>query len=1057
MVTVQHTGFQKYEATLVLRVGQIASVDIALKLATETVEITVEDKTPVVETGSSTLSDLKESARIKQLPLNGRFIETLFTLTPGVTRQGGTQVNGLQQGNVQFLADGVSIEDKYIGDFTRISPALEGVAEFKIETLNSTAEFSKPATISYLTKSGNNSLHGAVFETHRNNALLARNPFQTSPNPEENKPAFLLRNEFGAAIGGPIRIPKLYNGKDKTFFFFTYEGFRRVQKIFNLKASPTDELRSGDFSHYTRLGDPTIFKIYDPLTTRLDPATGQIIRDQFKGNIIPPDRISNLAKVALSYYPKPNRLGVPISENLGVSLPNNENQNKYTGKIDHQLTGKDSLSGTFTFVDQDRDGPKGGSPSTDIYFNKTTAKTVQFTLAETHIFGPREVNEFRFGGTRPTSRRGPPIRNPPLTTQLGLQNATGDTGWPCLYPYNDDNQTGEYGDFPNYIFWDDDNPQTAPQFFGTYADNLSMTRKKHNIKVGGQVRTLAVNSDERGQPRGCYSFYSSWTALADPTGLAVPGTGSGFASFLLGYGNGSLRSDKGFFYHRQKDIAVYIQDDWKATPRLTFNLGLRYEYYTRYKDTRKQISTYDPVTRQIVLQDPVENAFAVNAAAVAAYENAGAVFTTPGQVGFPSGLLEPDRNDWGPRLGFAYLLTKKGTTVLRGGYGLNYWTTPLITLQAPTRQNPPFNFTRTQLGYPLDPTQNLVTIPPYVLGGGTPAFSDTDVFIAAPIGLRPFSPFIKDSKAQSWNLTLEHELFSRTSVRTSYVGTHGSNLQTIEPINTAYPLSLFPDVSTQDRRRDPVYGDIGTLTDYGYSQSHQFQFEIKRNVSRGIIAQGFYVFQRTLNSSEQSTGSSGALGFLGDRQSGIESRDQRLRLEYGNSGYYPRHQVTFNFLIDLPFGPGQRFGGNTHGVAAKFTEGWQLASISSFRSGLFFSPNRNTWRVGDGNFPTDQRTINEWFDTSAFVQTIDPAGRRVDLITGGRPGRDILVGPGFANIDFSIFKTTKITERANVRFTADFFNLFNHPSYDLPNTSSGQISSIISTPRLIQFGIRVEF
>ncbi|HEY2933437.1 MAG TPA: TonB-dependent receptor [Acidobacteriota bacterium] len=1053
VITVEHGGFEKYEGKLVLRVGQQLDVDIALKVAGQATQIVVQDTTPAVETASGTLSDVKESARIKQLPLNGRNIQTLFSLTPGVTTQGGTQVNGLQQGNVQFLADGVSIEDKYIGDFTRVSPALEGVQEFKVETLNSPAQFSKPATISYLTKSGTNRIHGAVFETHRNNALLARNPFQ----PVGAKAPFLIRNEFGAAVGGPVVIPKLYRGKDKTFFFFTYEGLRQNQSLFNLKGSPTDDLRGGDLSKYIPIGESKVYTIYDPLTTRTDPATGRITRTPFPGNIIPANRISSLAKKALEAYPKPNRAGAPLDQNLGVTLPNTVNQDKFSTKIDHQWGANDTLSGTLTFVDEVRDGPKGGAPTTDIYFNKNTARTTQGTFAETHVFSPQVVNEFRIGGTRPNSRRGPTIKSPAVTTVLGLQNVTGDTGWPCLYPYNPVDGDTEFGGWPQGLWWDDDNPQTAPQFFGTVVDNLSITRRKHNIKIGGQLRTMAINSDERGQPRGCYGFDSQWTALGDPNQLPVAFTGSGFASFLLGYGTGDLRSDKGFFYHRQKDIGLYIQDDWKVSSRLTLNLGLRYEYYTRYKDTRKQISTYDPATKSLVLQDPVEKAFAVNAAAVAAYRAAGVIFKTADEVGFPSGLLEPDRNNWGPRVGFAYLLTPKGNAVLRGGYGINYWTLPLITLQAPTRQNPPFNFTRSQLGYPANPEDRLTTVPPYVLGGGTPAFSDANVFIRAPVPNRPFSPFSRDAMAQSWNVTLEYEILPRTGLRTSYVGTHGSHLQVIEPINTPYPQSRFPTLGQQARRRDPVYGDIGTLADYGYSQSHQFQLEVKRNVSSGIIAQGFYVFQKTLNTSEQSTGSSGALPFLGDRQSGIESRDQRLRLEKGNSSFYPRQQFTLNFLIDMPFGPGKQLGSDLHGLAARLVEGWQLASISRFRSGLYFSPDRSRWRVKDGNLPADDRTINRWFDTTAFVLPRDAQGRVVDVITSQRPGRNILEGPGLANVDFAVFKNTRVTEDINVRFTADFFNLFNHPNYSNPNATSGRISSTVTDPRLIQFGLRIEF
>lgn len=1064
LVSTDVPGFHKYAAKVVLRVGQELTIDVTLAVAGSPVVVEVRDSTPVVETGGATISDVKESARIVALPLNGRSIATLFTLTPGVANWStslssstGNQINGLQQGSIQFLADGVSIEDKYLGDFSRVSPALEGVQEFKVEAMNSTAQFSKPATISYLTRSGSNTIHGSLFETYRSNDFLARNPFSTKP------PAYLLRNEFGGALGGPVRLPGLYNGKDHTFFFFTYEGLRQDETYQATKGSPTEELRNGDFSHYIPSGESTVYTIYDPLTTRLDPGTGLYVRDAFPGNKIPESRISSVAKKALAQYPMPTSPGAPLDENLWVELPRGDRLNKYTGKVDHQRV-KDTLSFTYTFVDQKRPSPKSGSPTEEIFYNNTTARTQQATFAHTHIFGPRAVNEFRAGITRPNSRRGPTIKSPAVTDTLGLQNVTGDTGWPGLYPYDPVTSDIEFGGWPGGLFWDDDNPQTAPQLFTTWVDNLSVTRGSHNLKMGFQFRTMAVNSDERGQPRGIYEFGAEWTGLGDANGHLTPGTGSGFATFLLGYDgvqwspSSTLRSDKGFFYHRQKDLGLYFQDDWKVTQRLTVNLGLRYEYYSRYRDLRDQIATYDSQSRSLVLQTSVDQAFAVNPAAVKAYQDAGVVFKRYDEVGFPNHLIAPDRNDFAPRVGFAYALNRDGKSVLRGGYGISYWTLPLITLQAPTRQNPPFNFSRSQLNWPTEPRDLFRTRPAYVLGGGTPAFSDSEVFIAAPVSISPFSPYMRDPMAQTWNLTFEQEILKGTGLRASYIGTRGSNLQIMEPVNSFYPASLYPGVSEQDRRRDPTYGNANTLQTCGWSQSHQFQFEVRRTVSKGVQLQAFYVLQKTLNTSEQTTGDSGALRILGDRESGIADLDRRIRLEKGNSGYYPRHQLSFDFRIDLPWGPGQRWAGNTNGVLGKLLEGWQIAAISTNRSGLYFAPDRTRWRVADGNLPPGQRTVDRWFDTNAFVLPIDPAtGDTVDLITNKRPGRNILEGPGYSMVDFSLFKVTRISEHMTMRLTLDAFNLFNHPNYQRPNTTTGNITNTVSDPRLLQFGARFYF
>ncbi len=1053
VISVERSGFKKFEGKLVLRVGQEATVNIGLVATGGAITVEVKDETPVVETSTGTLSDSIESERIRTLPLNGREITSLFTLSPGVTQQNGTQVNGVQAGSVMFLGDGVSMEDRYTGDVSRVHPAMEGIQEFRIETLSTSAQYSKPATISYLTKSGTNLIHGSAFETYRSNRFFARDPFS------QNKQPQLQRREFGASVGGPVFIPKIYNGKDKTFFFFTYEGLRQPQMNTYHMISPPENIRNGDFSNYIPFGETSVYKIYDPLTTRLDPATGTYIRDQFPGNIIPADRISNMAKKALPYWPLPNIAGAGQDQNnLETHLSAGTMRNKFTAKMDHQMS-RDTISGSYSFMDESRDSPKGNGVSELIYSNKTTAKTWQVTLADTHIFSPTIVNEFRFGGTRPNSRRGPTIKDPVITTLLGLQNATGDSGWPCLYPYTY-NENLEFGDF----YFDDDNPQTAPQFFGTYADNLSWTKKNHAIKIGGQLRTGAFNSNEIGQPRGCYEFPADWTGLAgDPSGVYAPGTGSGFASFLLGYPlAGELRTNKGFFYHRQKDLAVYFQDDWKVTPRLTLNLGLRYEFYTRYKDKNNQIASYDPVTKSMVTSSPIDQSYLVSPAAIAAYEKAGVIFKSADQVGFPSGLLDPQHTDFAPRVGFAYALDSKGTTILRGGYGISYWTIPLIGLQSRSRTNPPFDYRQLMIGYPpsydysgVGQKEFTETTPPYVLGGGTLAFSDTSLSnIGIPISMAPFDPNLKDSMAQSWNFTLERQIFSKTGLRLSYVGTRGTNLQMIEPINTAAPASTMPGVSTQARRADPIYGDVGRLETYGYSNSHQLQAEVKRNVARGLTVQAFYAWNRSLSTTEFATGG-GSTQILGDRQSGIASQADRIRVEYAVSSAYPANQITFNFLYDLPFGPNQRWCATSNPIVSRIIGGWQVAALGGWRSGMYFSYSQRGVgysQIKDPNLPSDQRTQNLWFDPTAFVKL---AG--VDTYTAGRPARNNIIGPGFKNADFSLFKNTRIYERLNLRLTVDAFNVFNHPSWGNPNATTGKIQSMASSPRLLQFGARLEF
>ena len=1065
-VSVQYPGFQSWTTNLTLRTAQTAEINIVLDVGQISTQVEVKDSTPIINTVESTLSNTLEGSRILQLPLNGRDLAQLFQLTPGVNRTAGTRMNGIQSGAFQFLQDGISIENKYNGDIVNNRPAMEGVAEYHIESADSDAKYSRTGTVILTTRSGTNSFHGSIFDVHRNNGWgLVTRQYNQGIN---SKPAFLIRNEFGASLGGPVRIPKLYNGKDKTFFFFTYEGRRQNQSQPIVANSPPAELRNGDFSHYyaSDMSPGQVAIIYDPMTTRPDPAhPGFFLRDPFPGNIIPPERISAMAKAALPFYPMPNQPGLDYwSGNIRVTNPLINNLNSYTAKLDHHFSENDVLTGSYSFIDQANTQTKsgyGGTPSEEFYFNKGTSRTQVISLGETHIFNPNTVNEIRLGGTRPHDHRGPPPRTPARTTLLNLPNATGDTGWPCLVP-EDEAWSLDAG-----LHFDDDNPQTAPQTFYTVNDNVSMVRRSHHINVGGNFRDLLLNSDERGQPRGCYEFDWFQTGLEGLDSNPVPGTGSGLAAFLLGNADyAALRSDKGFFYHRQKEFQTYIQDDWRLNSHLTLNLGLRYELYTRYHDKRNQIATFDPASGAIVTPLPVSQI--AYPAAVAAYEASGVVFKSASEVGLPENLFQPQHKDFAPRVGLAYKINDK--TVVRGGFGMYYWTTPTITLQAPSRQNPPFNFTRQAASG--DTVTYLTHVPSFEMGNTPPdqIFGSTQLSVGTDnIGVSPFDPYMKDSWVDQWNITIERKIPWNSSLRLSYVGNQGHNLQISDPINSQLPASLYPDLSSDQRRKYPIYNDMQMLKTLGYSANNQMQIQFKHTTQKGILMDAFYVYQSTLDTSEFSAAAASPNGILGAAKSGIDDIYTRIALGHGPSSYEPRHRLTYNFLIDMPFGRGHRFGNAVSPALNKLIGGWQVASISTFSSGSFFTngltaSNTGSVRVCNGNLPNNQRTISKWFDTSCFVRSDDaifagtPFGKSVDQpINPGRPARNVLVGPGFANVDGSVFKNTPLHENLNLRFTADFFNLPNHPALSNPNATSGRITGQANGPRIIQFSLRLEF
>jgi hypothetical protein len=1086
-------GFGDWTGQLTLRVAQEAVIDVSMQTASLQTTVQVEDVTPVISPESSSLSDVKEASRIESLPMQNRSFLNILNFTPGVVSNsfagqgaGYTRVNGIPGGSIEYLVDGASASERYTNELQRLPQSLPTIQEIKISTSNTNAEYSRPGMVEVVTKSGTNSLHGQLFELNQNNHLAAKSFHQEAV-------PFLVRNEYGGNLAGPVFIPKVYDGRNKTFFFFDYEGIKqRSAASENFYTVPNAAWKAGDFSTYT---DATgnLIKIYDPASTHLDPATGSYVRTQFPGNKIPGNLLNPAGKKIVSYLPDPN-MSTPYYDGPNWQDPNGrlkDDRTLLTAKVD-QVIGNNRLSGRYTYTDESRVSPKYFlNPNVSAYGGHNGS------LSYTELISPSLVNEIRAGVQRFHAYRGPVPITPPITQTLGLPTYPGTIAWPSVY-FGDSWTNGYFDGI------DRDNPQDAPGLSLSAADNLSWTHSKHELKFGFIFQRSIVNTFETGQPGGSYAFSGGFTALMDPATIAgglsnaspTVNTGAGLADLLLGYTDYSSLNTYPRFYTRQNDWGAYVQDNWKVSRRLTLNAGLRYEYWSPFQDKRNQASTLNlnaaggpavvyagagPITSQ-----------GLPKAVVDAYSAAGLKLQSASQAGFDSTLWKMPKNNFAPRVGAAYQLSPK--TVLRGAYGIYYWVMPLVQYHQNTRGNPPFNYTAQS---PVDPNfpGGYYASPPemtYPVGPSSFAnqavgsralgqnFLNTNSLAICQCGgwnILPWDTNYKAQLAHEWNFTIERELPGHFGSRVSYVGTHGGNLIQYDPINVPVPRLQAPGLSTAQRRAYPDFASSGTssmdlLRYNGYSNSNQLQAEVKRNFSNGFVFQGFYTFQKTLTTSEGANNSFGGVEMLPGGLTGNASSDSRLRAVYGHDSGLPTHNLSFNANYELPFGHGKRFLSNSNGLVNRLVSGWNASGFYYWRSGLFFSPyysarGSNTILAPgkNGVLPSDQRQAARWFDASVNRADLgqpyngETFIRRANTLENdylNNIPRDYMTGPSFYNIDASFYKITPIAEHVKFRLEGQIFNLVNHKNFGLPN-SSGIISSSVGTARLAQIQGKLEF
>ncbi len=1033
-LNVEANGFRKLVQTgLSLQINQQARVDLTLQLGqmADTVEVT--GQPPLLEAESSSLGTVVNEKLVNQLPLNGRNFIQLATLSPGVNgvgfsaggtimsgarpddRRPGTEIfaNGNREGSNNFLYDGIDDNERLTLSIV-LRPAVEAVREFKIQTNLYSADIGRNsgAVVDVITKSGANQPHGSLFEFLRNSAMDARNFF--SPKGTAF-PSFRL-NQFGGSLGGPVVIPKLYSGRNKTFFFVDYEGYRRSSQQFILGNVPTLKMRAGDFSETA--------PIYDPLTTRANPNGSGFIRDQFANNQIPASRFDPVSVKVLNAYPVPT--SPARFNNYLANLIQQQNWNQGDVRVDHQISPKDqffarySIQNTQTMVPSTYPTttiPGISGPvnlSDEASFAGISFQPAQHAVASyIRVFTPTLVNEFRAGYNRYrldyTANQYAPGAG--LGNQLGVPNANVTPNEQNLPIFSSGGYLG--------IGQTRSLPLFRRENTFEYLDNMTLSRGAHTFKWGVDFRRRQLTIYQTNMGNGRFNFSSALTDSRQPAGVG----GDAAASFLLGnptlIGHDYTLNWPG---QRGSELGLYFADDWRITKKLTLNLGLRWDYYTPFSEVRNRWANFNIGTGKIDVAG--QNGIGQNADVQAYYKN------------------------FGPRFGFAYQAFSH--TVLRGGFGLFYNPTGSEGGSLRLFRQLPFGLTVSN-----SPGDITVTPGQRVSDGFAPLPAFNLARANNPSGVMfAVDPKFRPSYAEQFNFTVEQEITPIQMVfKAATVGNLGRHLYNTYNANQAVPGATALNTRRPLFSLVPGVTDVNYFTTNGLSEYYGLQLTADKRFNRGVSVLLGYTWSHAIDNVPLEFGGGAA---------GPQPQDPRyLYLERADSIIDIRQRLTVSFLVELPFGKGKRFL-NYGGPADWVLGGWQTNGILTAQTGQPFSPvlQTSTTNTGTGSRPnvlapvTYPGTLQQWFSIASYGI---PA-----QYTYGNAGRDTLRGPHRTNLDLSLFKNFVIREQTRFEFRAEAFNVLNHPQFGLPNANigngqAGTITSIVGNPRQLQMGIRFQF
>ncbi|MCL4402001.1 MAG: carboxypeptidase-like regulatory domain-containing protein [Acidobacteria bacterium] len=976
-VTAELAGMEGWQSHLVLQAGQNAAIAPVLKVGSTATEITVAgDVTPLLTTTSPTLATVVDRKRIEELPVNGRYFYNLLLITtPGLENGDygvqNAQVYGLRDTTMQWLQDGAPMKDANTGAIVKRPPGLDTIQEYRVELSVPSAKYDSPATTVLSTRSGTNLWHGSLFYTGLNNGFgLARKrqDFYTTP-------PHYVRNEYGASLGGPLRIPHLYNGKDRTFFFAAWEAFHLRNGSTMSTSVPTPAMEQGDFSELINAQGQRI-ALYDPWSTAS--RAQNYSRVPYPGNIIPTSKRSPFAAYFFSVFPQANQptINPLVSANWFGPNPSKQDDWTLTTRVDHRLSDKDQIFGRYTISDSltaNRRTSGNTSPITsDNYWNfqTNTPRTQTAAFTWNHMFGPSSFMETTVTAERDDWRfdLGGGVITDNVSSQLGVPNIFGYGGAPNLS--NMGFSLSGHGTIPRA---EDTKPIAVQQNFTKIWGN-------HQTELGWRFQRmfLDVMPDRPGE--GAISFDSQATGLYDTsTGTAFnskPLTGYNLANFFLGVaGSYTQQINAPKRNLRSNAAAAYVQDNWRVTRDFTLNIGMRYDYLQPLLDANGNNTVFDFANHAIVRQETIEHLMqrgGTTQSMVDQFAAIGAKFETPEQAGISGDLVHVGQLNFSPRVGFAYKRNLGGRlVVIRGGFG-EYRYTLGARLWNAQAGNPPKGALSYNINSAAKSPDGLANYGlrsvPAVIAGTNSAINAIDPnaanSIARGVGVVTFASDLPTSLAREWNLTLETEISHNTLLRAAYVGTQGRNLDEtiyrngqasnfVYYTETGMPLPTGPYANVIRRDYDQTtYGDIQVFSHAGYSNYNGIQVEVQRRFNSGLGFQWYYVMSNALytGSGKQIAPDSSKLPdpvtFLpGSVPSDFDAYNRFYN--YRREPSIPKHRVNWNMLYDLPFGRGKKLYSHAGGVMNRIVGGWQLAAHSSMSSRYITLPTGSWGPTGD--------------------------------------------------------------------------------------------------------------
>lgn len=1014
-VTASAPGFStQVRKDVVLEVAATVKVDFRLAVGQASESVTVNEAAPLLQTQDASVGNIVTGTELARLPVNGRNYTKLILLSPGTSTAGGSQNQGTFSGTALYSVNGQRMQDNnytidgvennfFFQNSPGLSPPMDAIQEFKLLN-NTSAEFGRSAgaNVNIAIQSGSRDLHGSLYEYFRNDQLDANDFF----NNKLGKAKLPYRqNQYGVSMGGPVVLPKVYNGRNKTFWFADWEGYRQRQGVLSLSNTPVQTQRDGNFAG----ANP----IYDPFTGTLA-SNGSILRTPFPGNVIPTNRISKATALFLnSVIPLPNLPGA--TNNLVNTRAIANDRDLWNLRADQNLGARD-----FLFFRYSSQNVGYTNPTSNLYVTSVARYDIRnFATAWNHVFSPSMVLEVKMGYNNPNL----PIHdeNAKITRAQFLQQS-GIQMFQTDVPFGPLPALSASGSFSYPVGTGGGGSITEDH---VYQPKISLTKVwgRHSLKFGGEFQVRQFYQTTANPMSGSATFDTRLTSLS-----TISASGNSLASMLLGTPSSISRaSGTTETQGRGPYQAYYAQDDFRVNAKLTLNIGLRYEYATPAYSLSNNIGSLT------ISRDATTGAYSP----VLLWANNNS-FTGagPNQQGYGRALQTPDRTNFGPRVGFAYQLDSK--TVVRSAFGIFYDSTFFQELLDKVKF------------YPYVPQQvitaNTGTVPDLLITDPGPAYSTN-------IGGWAQSPHKKTPYSEQWNLTIQRQLARDLSLEVAYFGSgnrHQIGYTYINQAVTPGPGSVDP------RRLLQGIGDLnGGLNEFT-SNYHSFRTNVVKRYSNGLQVHANYTWGKVLTTQSSLSQS-------------IAQNQSNRRADYGPADFDVRHTFQADYVYDLPFGKGRKFGANWNGFVDAVLGGWSTEGIVRVQAGSPLNIIDGTDRANIGasaqrpnvlRNPNNGGTTNSdvpWFDTTAFQ--LQPA------YTYGNAGVSIVTGPGRRNWDMAVQKSWKLLrEKQTLQFRGEFFNVANHINFGNPPSGNLQVTSVsfgkvttATTARQVQLGLRFAF